>query len=137
MDKRKTYPKFTEAKLCKDGAVALTDDDGEVFHVKLHRGEAWPTVSRRLRRFEINEAIETGRSPAQHQKAFRIIKRDVMILRRFICDRFNEISDICNTAVLFDCMTKDEVIEAFHETLRKIDAVADYSSIMDNGDGKA
>jgi hypothetical protein len=60
-------------------------------------------------------------------------------LRRFILERFNAISDICNTTLLYNHMTRDEVVDAFYETLRKIDAVANYSSIMDEDedDGKA
>jgi hypothetical protein len=63
-------PYFVEAKLIDGGVAVLVDDDGEVFYVQMCKGEAWPEVSRRLRRFDRleqtardNEAIEHGRVP--------------------------------------------------------------------------
>jgi len=38
----------------------------------------------------------------------------------------NAISDICATTVITDQMTLDDVVNLFHETLAKIDALAKY-----------
>ncbi len=40
--------------------------------------------------------------------------------------RINEISDICNTTIIYDSMSKEEIIDLFRETLAKIYELADY-----------
>lgn len=40
--------------------------------------------------------------------------------------RINEISEICNTTILYDGMSKDEIIELFYKTLARIDELAVY-----------
>lgn len=53
-------PHFVRAELRKDGTVELIDDDGEEFHVQMVRGDAWPILSRRVRRFELEEGRKKG-----------------------------------------------------------------------------
>ena len=65
-------PRFVEARLCEDGVVVVVDDDGEVFYIQMRKGEAWPEVSRRLRRFESNEAVKHGRAPTP--RSLRLVK---------------------------------------------------------------
>ena len=40
--------------------------------------------------------------------------------------RINEISDICNTTIIYDSMSKEKIIDLFYETLAKIEELADY-----------
>jgi hypothetical protein len=48
-------PYFVKATLLKDGTAEPIDDEGEVFHVTMDRREAWPMLSRQVRRFESME----------------------------------------------------------------------------------
>ena len=41
-------------------------------------------------------------------------------------ERINDISDLCNTTVVTDRMSRAEVVELLHTTLAKIYALADY-----------
>ncbi len=40
--------------------------------------------------------------------------------------RINEISDICNTTIIYDYMTREQIVDLFEETLAKIYKLADY-----------
>jgi hypothetical protein len=70
MTKRKLRkPYFIKATLLKDGTAELIDDTGEVFHVGMDRHEAWPVLSRQVRRFESMEktgfweTVRVGQDP--------------------------------------------------------------------------
>ena len=52
-------PHFVEAKVMKDGSVRAVDDQGEIFHLEMFRGRAWPMLSREMRRFELLEPTTT------------------------------------------------------------------------------
>lgn len=56
--RRLRRPYFAKVKLLSDGTVELMDDDGERFHVSMHRAMAWPVIGRVMRRFEMEERGE-------------------------------------------------------------------------------
>ncbi len=41
-------------------------------------------------------------------------------------ERINDISDICNTTVVNDAMSKEDIIDLFYQTLARIYKLADY-----------
>jgi hypothetical protein len=41
-------------------------------------------------------------------------------------ERINEISDICNTTVVYDSMSKEQIVDLFYKTLARICELADY-----------
>jgi hypothetical protein len=53
MKRKIKRPCFVKVRLSRDGIVEARDDEGEVFHLQMMKGEAWPIVSRRVRRFEL------------------------------------------------------------------------------------
>ena len=54
MKKRKPKrPYFAKARMLKDGSVELIDDEGDIYHVQMHRRARWPILSRQARRFEM------------------------------------------------------------------------------------
>ena len=61
MKRRKSDPYFVSCELLKDGSVKAIDDEGEEFHLEMYRGDAWPILSRRGRRFETLERWEQRR----------------------------------------------------------------------------
>lgn len=67
MTKRKHDPRFTSARLLKDGSVEVVDDTGEIFHVQMTRHRAWPILSRQARRFEMSENYEKSKELLEPQ----------------------------------------------------------------------
>lgn len=62
--KRKPRPPyFVKITLLPNGVAELTDDSGEIFHLQMHRGRAWPILSRQMRRFELFENGERREHP--------------------------------------------------------------------------
>lgn len=57
-------PYFVEAEILRDGSVKLTDDDGEIFNVQMRNDQAWPMLSRQLRRYELMESYEKFKKQA-------------------------------------------------------------------------
>jgi DNA replication protein DnaC len=47
----------------------------------------------------------------------------------------NEISDICNTTIIYDSMSKEQIIDLFHKTLARIDEMACYPPQKEKVDG--
>jgi hypothetical protein len=41
-------------------------------------------------------------------------------------DRINDISDLCQTTIIYDTMSKEQIIELFYRTLAKIADLATY-----------
>jgi hypothetical protein len=56
MKRKIKRPCFVKVKLHRDGIVEAVDDEGEIFQLQMMRGEAWPIVSRRVRRFELEDS---------------------------------------------------------------------------------
>jgi len=71
--KRKKTPRFVKVKLLSDGTVELRDDDNECFHVEMRKDEAWPMVSRTVRRFELRDVKPLAPPPSP--PGLRLVKR--------------------------------------------------------------
>jgi hypothetical protein len=72
--KRRKTPRFVKVKLLRDGEVELRDDDGEIFHVEMRRDDAWPMVSRRMRRFEMRD-VRPPKPPPPSPSGLRLVKK--------------------------------------------------------------
>ena len=78
MTKKLKSPYFVSAELLKDGTVKLVDDDGEIFHVEMHRDQEWPMLSSQIRNREMRAVGEKIRNekPPSPPKPFkpRVVK---------------------------------------------------------------
>ena len=64
--KKLRSPYFVKAKILKDGSVDLVDDDGEIYHVEMHRDHEWPLLSSQIR----NRQMRATGEKLQKEKFF-------------------------------------------------------------------